>query len=53
MVPETVACVAQAARETPVSHCRLARSESELALFARIRSALDPSGTLNPHILPH
>ena len=30
----------------------LARSESELALFARIRSALDPSGTLNPHILP-
>jgi len=30
----------------------VARSESELALFARIRSALDPSGTLNPHILP-
>ena len=30
----------------------LARSESERALFARIRSALDPSGTLNPHILP-
>jgi FAD/FMN-containing dehydrogenase len=30
----------------------LARSESELALFARIRSALDPSGTLNPHVLP-
>jgi FAD/FMN-containing dehydrogenase len=30
----------------------LARSESELALFARIRSALDPTGTLNPHILP-
>jgi FAD/FMN-containing dehydrogenase len=30
----------------------LARSESELALFARIRSALDPSGMLNPHVLP-
>jgi FAD/FMN-containing dehydrogenase len=30
----------------------LARSESELALFAKIRSALDPSGTLNPHVLP-
>lgn len=30
----------------------LARSESERALFARIRSALDPSGTLNPHVLP-
>jgi FAD/FMN-containing dehydrogenase len=30
----------------------LARSESELALFAKIRAALDPAGTLNPHILP-
>ncbi len=30
----------------------LARSESELALFAKIRSALDPAGTLNPHIFP-
>jgi FAD/FMN-containing dehydrogenase len=30
----------------------LARSESERALFARIRSALDPSGTLNPSVLP-
>jgi FAD/FMN-containing dehydrogenase len=30
----------------------LARSESELALFAKIRSAFDSSGTLNPHILP-
>ena len=30
----------------------LARSESELALFARIRSALDPACTLNPHVLP-
>jgi FAD/FMN-containing dehydrogenase len=30
----------------------LARSESELALFAKIRSALDPAGTLNPHVLP-
>ena len=30
----------------------LARSEAERALFARIRTALDPAGTLNPHILP-
>ncbi len=30
----------------------LARSQAELALFARIRSALDPAGTLNPHVLP-
>jgi FAD/FMN-containing dehydrogenase len=30
----------------------LARSAAERALFARIRSALDPSTTLNPHILP-
>jgi len=30
----------------------LARSVAERALFARIRSALDPSATLNPHILP-
>jgi FAD/FMN-containing dehydrogenase len=29
----------------------LARSESELNLFAKIRSALDPSGTLNPYVL--
>jgi FAD/FMN-containing dehydrogenase len=28
------------------------RSESERDLFARIRSALDPLGTLNPHVLP-
>ena len=31
---------------------RLVRSESERDLFARIRSALDPLGTLNPHVLP-
>jgi FAD linked oxidases, C-terminal domain len=31
---------------------RLARTEAERALFARIRSALDPSGTLNPNVLP-
>lgn len=30
----------------------LVRSDSERALFARIRSAFDPSGTLNPNILP-
>ena len=30
----------------------LARSAGERALFARIRSALDPTATLNPHILP-
>jgi FAD/FMN-containing dehydrogenase len=30
----------------------LARTEAERALFARIRSALDPAGTLNPNILP-
>ena len=30
----------------------LARSPAELALFARIRAALDPTGTLNPHVLP-
>ena len=30
----------------------LARSDAERALFARIRSALDPSATLNPNILP-
>jgi FAD/FMN-containing dehydrogenase len=30
----------------------LARSDAECALFARIRAALDPSGTLNPHVLP-
>jgi FAD/FMN-containing dehydrogenase len=30
----------------------LARSAAERALFARIRSALDPSGTLNPSVLP-
>ena len=30
----------------------LARSEAELALFARIRAAFDPSGTLNPNVLP-
>jgi FAD/FMN-containing dehydrogenase len=31
---------------------QLVRSESERKLFARIRSALDPGGTLNPHVLP-
>jgi FAD/FMN-containing dehydrogenase len=31
---------------------RLARTEAELALFGRIRSALDPAGTLNPNVLP-
>lgn len=30
----------------------LARTEAELGLFGRIRSALDPAGTLNPHVLP-
>ena len=30
----------------------LARSDAERALFARIRSALDPPGILNPHVLP-
>jgi FAD/FMN-containing dehydrogenase len=30
----------------------LARSQAELALFARIRAAFDPAGTLNPGILP-
>jgi FAD/FMN-containing dehydrogenase len=30
----------------------LARSDAERALFARIRSAFDPSGTLNPNVLP-
>jgi FAD/FMN-containing dehydrogenase len=31
---------------------QLVRSESERRLFARIRSALDPRGTLNPSVLP-
>jgi FAD/FMN-containing dehydrogenase len=30
----------------------LARSAAERELFARIRSAFDPAGTLNPGILP-
>jgi FAD/FMN-containing dehydrogenase len=30
----------------------LARTRAERALFARIRSAFDPAGTLNPAILP-
>jgi FAD/FMN-containing dehydrogenase len=30
----------------------LARTDAERALFARIRTALDPAGTLNPHVLP-
>lgn len=30
----------------------LARTPAERALFARIRAAFDPSGTLNPHVLP-
>jgi len=30
----------------------LARSRAERDLFARIRSAFDPAGTLNPAILP-
>ena len=30
----------------------LARPDAERALFARIRSAFDPSGTLNPNVLP-
>jgi FAD/FMN-containing dehydrogenase len=30
----------------------LARTNAERALFARIRSALDPSATLNPNVLP-
>jgi FAD/FMN-containing dehydrogenase len=31
---------------------QLARTDAERALFARIRSALDPSATLNPNVLP-
>jgi FAD/FMN-containing dehydrogenase len=31
---------------------KLVRTDAERSLFARIRAALDPSGTLNPHILP-
>jgi FAD/FMN-containing dehydrogenase len=27
-------------------------AEAERALFGRIRSALDPAGTLNPNVLP-
>jgi FAD/FMN-containing dehydrogenase len=30
----------------------LARTPAERRLFARIRAALDPAGTLNPHVLP-
>jgi len=30
----------------------LVRSAAELALFARLRHAFDPAGTLNPHVLP-
>jgi FAD/FMN-containing dehydrogenase len=30
----------------------LVRSGAELALFARVRSAFDPAGILNPHVLP-
>jgi FAD/FMN-containing dehydrogenase len=30
----------------------LARSAAERALFARLRAAFDPAGTLNPHVLP-
>jgi FAD/FMN-containing dehydrogenase len=30
----------------------LARTQAELALFTRIRAALDPAGTLNPNVLP-
>jgi len=30
----------------------LARTDAERVLFARIRSALDPSATLNPNVLP-
>jgi len=30
----------------------LARTDAERSLFARIRAALDPTGTLNPHVLP-
>jgi FAD/FMN-containing dehydrogenase len=30
----------------------LARTAAERSLFARIRAALDPTGTLNPHVLP-
>jgi FAD/FMN-containing dehydrogenase len=31
---------------------RLVRSEAECRLFIKIRAALDPVGTLNPHVLP-
>jgi FAD/FMN-containing dehydrogenase len=30
----------------------LARSAAERGLFARLRAAFDPAGTLNPHVLP-
>jgi len=30
----------------------LVRSAAELAVFARLRQAFDPAGTLNPHVLP-
>jgi FAD/FMN-containing dehydrogenase len=30
----------------------LVRSDSERALFARLRTAFDPAGILNPHVLP-
>ena len=30
----------------------LARTDAERGLFARIRSAFDPAGTLNPNVLP-
>ena len=30
----------------------LVRSEAERALFARVRTAFDPAGILNPHVLP-
>jgi FAD/FMN-containing dehydrogenase len=30
----------------------LARTDAERALFGRLRSAFDPSGTLNPNVLP-
>jgi len=31
----------------------LARTQAERALFGRIRSALDPTATLNPNVLVH
>jgi len=36
----------------PEEAARITCAGAERALFARIRSALDPAGTLNPNVLP-